>query len=739
MAARQLTRDGVEVELQPRVFELLVALVSRWGQVVGRADLTGQVWPGVHVSDNVLDQALRKVRGALGEPSRVTAIPRRGWRFEGPVWAEAATELVGRQDWLTAAQSRLQTPGLHAWWGPAGVGKSALAAALSLGGAVTRLASPSTEVDDWLWRVALAFGVDSPDRLTRAFESRGRAALVLDGAPATLAPVARRWCEAAPTLTVAVFSREPVAGGHEVPALADADLARILAPRAGPLAHALAVHCRGIPGVAWVLRSALDLLPAEDLVRRLDAGVRVDVLADLASADLRHRSPTALALLGALVTAARPVALDELERAWPAADVVTALDSLRTAGWVAARNVHFTAASAARSADPARLQAGRTGWLGYLRRQVRAVLPAAVRMQDDAIQALQGLRGDLLAARDPEPDLAVGLAIGSRYQGPWPLALVALRAAPTTPLVQALTGEYLLRTGVVDAGAAALREAAASGDVGATALAALFLARAGGDADAAVTHARAAEAPGIEALAEEARGGAFAAEGAHQAADAAFDRAVALASAPGLRRVRGAVLQNRAVAVGRRGAHAEAVRWLTAAVADLEQVSGAAGAATTRLNLGQALVAVGRPKDAWVQLAAALPLLAAVGDEPNEALALFRGGLVRLLLGDRTGAERLAATLAARGHHPRRRADHALLEGLVALGRGREDAAEASFSVAAAICRAVGDGPGAREAERLTSVVATQSLDSAEQDVRAEFIDFLRVQRTFSAGRRTPR
>lgn len=750
--AGRLTRGGQEIGLQPRVFNLLCAFVSRAGAVVGRAELTEAVWPDVHVSPNVLDQALRKLRLALGDSAPITAVPGRGWRFEGPVIADIA--LVGRAEWLANAARRVRLPGQSAWHGPAGIGKTALSHALPLATPAVRVEGPVGDssagggVEAWVWQIAAALGASAVDeeRLPLVLRRRGPLTLVLDGAPAALAERTRRWGVAAPELRVVVFSRESWPGSEEVPPLSVQEAEQLL-EGVGPAAPALARYSRGIPSVIEALRAAARVISPVALARRLDQGAPMDALHQALEASWNALSDPARELVGLLGAAGRPVELGELERVLPAKDLLSPLAALSAERWIEPSTdpldgrpgAGWVLSSAARSLAGDRFRSGRDRWRDHWIREVRRVADAAWQMEDDALAAHQAMCRDvaLFAAEDAE--LAVAMGIGCRYVGPWLLARAALESAPRTPRSLALLGEYRLRTGARDTAIAALREAAGSGDVGAEALAALFLARAIPEeavAREAVDRATRAGAPAFEALAHDALGVTLARMGHETAAAHAFDQALAFASFPGLRRVRGAVLQNRAAAAGLQGDHSQAVRWFSAAIRDLEAVAGPAASAATRMNLGQSLLALKRVREAEAEFAVALEQLAGQGDEANEALAAFRTGISRLILGNREGAREVLAVLGAHGRGARRRADAAILDGLLEVGAGHCLRAEASFAVAAAICRGSADTAGAVEADALVAAAGGLGAEVAHDGVRPEVWEALRVQREFSAPRR---
>ncbi len=84
-ARRTLVREGRELPLIPRCFDLLVLLVERRNEAVSRRDLLDAVWSDVAVTDGALSQAVRIVRRTLGddsrEPSFIRTVPRHGYRF----------------------------------------------------------------------------------------------------------------------------------------------------------------------------------------------------------------------------------------------------------------------------------------------------------------------------------------------------------------------------------------------------------------------------------------------------------------------------------------------------------------------------------------------------------------------------------------------------------------------------------------------------------------------------------
>jgi DNA-binding winged helix-turn-helix (wHTH) protein len=82
--ARVLRKGQREVQLQPRVFDLLVYLVRSRERVISKDELLDKLWPGVLVTDNSLQRAISTLRGALrdgGMDKTIRSFPRNGYRF----------------------------------------------------------------------------------------------------------------------------------------------------------------------------------------------------------------------------------------------------------------------------------------------------------------------------------------------------------------------------------------------------------------------------------------------------------------------------------------------------------------------------------------------------------------------------------------------------------------------------------------------------------------------------------
>ena len=89
--SRELRREGIRIRMQDQPLEVLLLLLARKGEVVTRDELKDRLWPvGTFVdADDGLNTAIRKLREVLGDsaecPLYIETIPRRGYRFIGPV------------------------------------------------------------------------------------------------------------------------------------------------------------------------------------------------------------------------------------------------------------------------------------------------------------------------------------------------------------------------------------------------------------------------------------------------------------------------------------------------------------------------------------------------------------------------------------------------------------------------------------------------------------------------------
>ena len=88
-ANRQLSRDGVPVDLNARYLDALALLVRDAGQLVTKDRFLDEVWRGVPVTDEALTQCIKSLRRVLGDdaanPRLIETVPKHGYRFIAPV------------------------------------------------------------------------------------------------------------------------------------------------------------------------------------------------------------------------------------------------------------------------------------------------------------------------------------------------------------------------------------------------------------------------------------------------------------------------------------------------------------------------------------------------------------------------------------------------------------------------------------------------------------------------------
>src|SRR5690348_3414004 len=84
-AAYTLCRDGREVEMRPKMFDLLRYLIEHRDRVMSKEDLLAALWPNEHVGDAAVAWTVSHLRNALGQGSSqkqpIETIRGRGYRF----------------------------------------------------------------------------------------------------------------------------------------------------------------------------------------------------------------------------------------------------------------------------------------------------------------------------------------------------------------------------------------------------------------------------------------------------------------------------------------------------------------------------------------------------------------------------------------------------------------------------------------------------------------------------------
>lgn len=108
---RRVRRDGVDVHLAPKAFDLLAALLDAAPRVVTKRELHARLWPGGVVADATLVALIKQLRAALDDRKRamplIRTVHRVGYALDIPSGRrEPATPSVATH-WITLGQRRL--------------------------------------------------------------------------------------------------------------------------------------------------------------------------------------------------------------------------------------------------------------------------------------------------------------------------------------------------------------------------------------------------------------------------------------------------------------------------------------------------------------------------------------------------------------------------------------------------------------------------------------------------------
>ena len=150
---RSLKKAGEAVPLGGRAFDLLLALIERSGETVGKNELIAQVWPDVTVEEGSLRVHMSALRKALGDGKMggrryIENVLGRGYRFVAPVMRQAQANetrdtfagrsdlpaalgrMIGRAEEVLEIHALLRTERLITILGTGGIGKTTVALAV---------------------------------------------------------------------------------------------------------------------------------------------------------------------------------------------------------------------------------------------------------------------------------------------------------------------------------------------------------------------------------------------------------------------------------------------------------------------------------------------------------------------------------------------------------------------------------------------------------------------------------
>ena len=91
---RQLRREGEEIHLTPKAFDLLHILIDNPVRAVSKVELQQRIWPSTFVEETNLASLVAEIRRALSDPAEKPRIIRTvygfGYQFAGTVTVEAS-------------------------------------------------------------------------------------------------------------------------------------------------------------------------------------------------------------------------------------------------------------------------------------------------------------------------------------------------------------------------------------------------------------------------------------------------------------------------------------------------------------------------------------------------------------------------------------------------------------------------------------------------------------------------
>ena len=126
LRAGELRKQGKRIKLQAQPLLVLKVLLGRPGEIVTRDELRSQIWSADTFVDfdNSLNTAINKLREALGDsaesPRFIETLPRRGYRFVGPVSGDTQkrieTTFAGRRIAHFGAVATLVAAAIGGWF-----------------------------------------------------------------------------------------------------------------------------------------------------------------------------------------------------------------------------------------------------------------------------------------------------------------------------------------------------------------------------------------------------------------------------------------------------------------------------------------------------------------------------------------------------------------------------------------------------------------------------------------------
>jgi len=110
LAARQLFRDGAEIHLSPKAFELLRVLVESRPRALSKAELQEHLWPATFVTESNLPMLVAELRRVLDDrpknPRFLRTVHGFGYAFCGPTMTDAVRPAAGAPSYWVICEGR---------------------------------------------------------------------------------------------------------------------------------------------------------------------------------------------------------------------------------------------------------------------------------------------------------------------------------------------------------------------------------------------------------------------------------------------------------------------------------------------------------------------------------------------------------------------------------------------------------------------------------------------------------
>lgn len=119
---RRLTRDGQQVVLTAKAFDILLTLIQRSGRTVEKDELIRSVWSDTFVEEGNLNHHISTLRKVLGDSPReqrfIKTIPKLGYRFSANVREIEEMDETVSLDTVTRGRLMIREETIHGFWTP---------------------------------------------------------------------------------------------------------------------------------------------------------------------------------------------------------------------------------------------------------------------------------------------------------------------------------------------------------------------------------------------------------------------------------------------------------------------------------------------------------------------------------------------------------------------------------------------------------------------------------------------